>query len=395
MKTKRIPWLTAALVATCCIWLMSPGWALAAEVRSGGTAVVAPGETINDDLFVGGEQTVTIGGHVIGDAYAAGETVVVTGTIDGDLIAAAQLVTIDGTVAGNVRAAGATVTINGEVGHSVTGLAQHVNVSPNGRVGGSVLSAAQTIDAFGPVGRGITAFGGTLQLAGSVGGPVLARVETLTVAPTARVLGSLDYQAKQAAAVPESAVAGGVKFTPAPQNEPAPTPVLNGLFDLGGMIGLVASFLIGALAIVLMPRASARAAELGRQRPWQSFALGLIVLLGVPIASVVIGLTLVGLGVAVGLVALFVVSILVAWPAVGLVIGTQLTRLVSPRQPLHVLGTLAVGLIVLHLLTHIPYVGGLVAICVLIFGLGLVVQSLRQRRSADYAPTAPLQMAAA
>src|SRR5262249_22847079 len=139
--------------------------------------------------------------------------------------------------------------------HSVTGLAQHVNVSPNGRVGGSVLSAAQTIDAFGSVGRGITAFGGTLQLAGPVGGPVLARVETLTVAPTARVLGSLDYQAKQQSAVPDSTVAGGVTFTPAPQQQPAPAPVLNGLFDLGSLIGLVGSFLIGGLAIVLMPRA--------------------------------------------------------------------------------------------------------------------------------------------
>ena len=395
MNKNRTSWLTAAVVAVCCVWLMSPGWVLAAEVRGGDTAMVAPGETINDDLFAGGGPTVTIGGHVTGDAYAVGETVVVTGTIDGDLIAAAQLVTIDGTVAGNVRAAGATVTVNGEVGRSVTGIAQHVNVSSNGRVGGSVVAAGQTIDAFGSVGRGITVFGGTLQVAGPVGGPVLARVETLSVAPTARVAGSLDYQAKQAASLPDGTVAGAVTFTPAPQQQPAPTPFLNGLFDLGSLIGLVGSFLIGALAIVLVPRAAARAVELGRQQPWQSFGLGLIVLFLVPVASVLVAVTLVGIPVAVSMIALYVVGMLLAWPAVGLVLGTQLTRLVSPERPLPVLGALAVGLIVLHLVTHLPLVGGVVAFCSLLFGLGLIAQSLRRwRRTAEHAPTAQLPLAA-
>ena len=66
--------------------LAAPSAALAAEVRNGTAAVVAPGETVNDDLFTTG-QTVTIAGRVVGDVYAAGGTVVVTGTVDGDLIA--------------------------------------------------------------------------------------------------------------------------------------------------------------------------------------------------------------------------------------------------------------------------------------------------------------------
>jgi hypothetical protein len=42
-----------------------------------------------------------------------------------------------------------------------------------------------------------------------------------------------------------------------------------------------------------------------------------------------------------------------------------------------VLGALVVGLIVLHLVTHLPIVGGLVAWLGLAFGLGLIVQSFR------------------
>ena len=66
--------------------------------------VVAPGETLDDDLFASG-QTVTVAGRVTGDVYATGQTVVVTGTVDGDLLSAAQQVVVDGAVNGNVRAA--------------------------------------------------------------------------------------------------------------------------------------------------------------------------------------------------------------------------------------------------------------------------------------------------
>ncbi|MBV9898559.1 MAG: polymer-forming cytoskeletal protein [Chloroflexi bacterium] len=393
MKTRSF---IIALVAMSCLLVLSAGGALAAEIRSGPTALVAPGETVDDDLFAGGGQTVTISGHVTGDAYAVGETVVVNGSIDGDLIAAAQQVIVDGTIGGNVRTAGATVTINGTVGRSITGFAQHVNITSTGKIGGSVTAVAQTLDAFGPVGRGMTVAGGTLQLAGPVGGPVLARVETLSVAPTAQLAGSLDYQAQQEAALPTGSVNGGVHFTPAPQQAPAPEPVLNGLFDVGSLIGLVGSFLLGAVAIILMPRASARAAELGRQQPWQSFGLGLVALLVTPFAAALVAITLIGLPVAFTVVALYVLGILLAWPAVALVVGTLLARLVRPEAPLPVLGCLAIGLITLHLVTHVAFIGPLVVFCSIVFGLGMLTQAARRwRRPSEPARTAtPVAVAA-
>ncbi len=395
MNTRKFS-LFAPLIAVWCLWLASPGWALAAEIRQGPTAQVAPGETIDDDLFAGGGQSVTIAGHVTGDAYAVAQTVVVTGSIDGDLLAAAQQVIVDGTVAGNVRAAGATVTINGNVGRSVTGLAQHVNLSSNGQVGGSMLAFGQTIDDFGQIGRGVNVGGGTLQLAGPIGGPVLARVETLSIAPTARLAGSLNYQAAQEASLPAGTVSGPVHFEPTPQRAPRPAPLLNGLFDLGGLIGLIGSFVIGSVTIILMPRAAARSAELGRQQPWQSFGLGLAVLVATPIVAILVAVTLIGIPLALGMFALYVLGILLAWPAVGLVLGTQIARLAWRERPMPVLGTLAVGLIALHLATHLPFLGGLVAFCAVAFGLGMLAQALRRwRRPTEQTQTpAPVALAA-
>ena len=340
--------------------------------------MVAPGETVDDDLFATG-QTVTVDGRVIGDVFATGQTVVVTGTVDGDLIAAAQQVVVDGTVNGNVRAAGAVVTVNGRVGRSVTGLAQQVNVSSSGRVDGSLVAAGETISAFGPVGRGVTAGGGTLQLGGPVGGKVLVWANNLSLGPNTRIAGDLEYRSDHQADVPSGAVAGRVQFDQIEQRQQQ-APVLNGLFDFGGLVWLCGSAILGALALIFAPRAAARAVELGRQQPVPTFGLGLLALCAVPVVAVLIGLTLVGLPFALAVAALYWLGLLLAWPALGLVVGTELARRVRRGEPMPVLGALVVGLIVLHLVTHLPIVGGLVAFLGLAFGLGLIVQSFRRWR---------------
>jgi cytoskeletal protein CcmA (bactofilin family) len=367
-----------ALLAVVFVLVVLPAQAFAAELRNGTAVAVGPTETIDDDVLAGGRQTVTIAGHVTGDVYALAETVVVSGTIDGDLLAAGQTVVVDGTVKGNVRAAGGQVTINGVVGRSVTAAAQQVAVSSNGRVDGSVLAAGQRVDAFGSIGRGLTAGGGNLQLAGPVGGKVLANFASVTVAPTARLANGLDYHADAEAALPSDTVSGPVTFTiRTPDQAPTPAP-LNGLLDVTGLIGLAGSAILGALAVVLMPRAAARALQAGRTEPVLSFGLGLPALILVPVLALVVAITLVGLPLSLTLVALYTLALLLAWPAVGLLVGTQLALLVRRQRPLPILATVALGLIVLHLATHLPFLGGLVAFLGLAFGLGLVIQSVRR-----------------
>jgi cytoskeletal protein CcmA (bactofilin family) len=381
---KKIRSLFRALALSGVLLVLAvPGAVGAAEVRNGPAAVVAPGETLNDDLFATG-QTVTVAGQVTGDVFAAGQTVVVTGTVAGDLIAAAQQVVVDGTVNGDVRAAGAVVTINGQVGRSVTSLAQQVNVSSSARLGGSLVAAGGTISAFGPVGRGITAGAGTLQLGGPVGGDVLAWAETLSLGPNTRIAGDLEYRSEREVAVSGGVVGGRVQFTPI-EREERQEPLLNGLLSFGSLVWLVGTAILGAVAVTLAPRAAARVVEAGRQQPLQSFGLGLLALFAVPLAALLVAVTMVGLPLAVVVGGLWAVGLMLAKPALGLLVGTELARW-ARRGQLPVLGALVVGLIVLHLLRHVPVAGELVSFLGLALGLGLVVQSVRRWRR----PTEPV-----
>jgi cytoskeletal protein CcmA (bactofilin family) len=369
--------VTALALGGTLLLLALPSAAMASEVRSGTAASVAPDETLDDDLFASG-QTVTIAGRATGDVYATGQAVVVTGTVDGDLFAAAQQVVVDGTVNGSVRAAGGTVTVNGHVGRNVSGVAQQVNISSSGRIDGSLLAAGETISAFGPVGRGATVGGGTVQLSGPVGGSVKTWAQTLSLGSNARIAGNLEYYSEHPIDT-SGMVAGLVQYHQIEREQRQP-PVLNGLFDFGGLIWLIGSALLGALAIILAPRASARAVELGRQEPLQTFGLGLLALCAVPLAAILVGITLVGIPLALVAAALYGLGLMLAWPALGLTVGTEVSHWVRRDREMAVLGQLVVGLIVLHLATHVPVLGGLVASLGLMFGLGLIVQSFRRWR---------------
>lgn len=390
--TRRRPPHLLALVGCLLALLALPGQTLAVDLRNDTIVTVPAGQTVEDDLIAGG-QTVAVAGRVTGDVYAGGQTVVVSGTVDGDLIAGAEEVTIDGTVLGDVRAAGARVTVNGQVGRNVTAAGQRVTIGSNGQVGGSVLAAAETLSAFGPIGRGATFAASTAQLAGPVGGNVLARVGSLSIQPTARIAGGLDYHAKQETSVPPGTVSGPVAFTRVEHEEEQsrqPDPFY-GLFDLGMLIWLVGSALLGVVGLLVVPPAAEQLVQLGGQRPLQSFGIGLAVLFLTPIAGLLIAITLIGLPVTFALALLYGLGLLLAWPALGLLVGSLLARAIRRSQPMPAVLALLIGLIVLHLATHVPFLGGLIGFLGLSLGLGLVVQlALRWLRPAEPAPLAAM-----
>ena len=386
-RTLPRPFHLLALSAVLLALLARPAPALAVEIRNDTSGGVPSGQTVDDDLIAGG-QTVAIAGRVTGDAYAGGQTVVVSGTVDGDLIAAAEEVTIDGTVQGDVRAAGARVTVNGQVGKNVTAAGQRVMLGTNGRVGGSILAAAETLSAFGPIGRGATFAASTAQLAGPIGGNVLARVGSLSIAPTARITGALDYHAEQQASVPSGSVGGQVTFTQVERREEKPPkPVLlNGLLDLGGLIWLFGSAILGAIAIRLFPTTADRLVQLGRQEPLPSFAVGLATLILTPVAALLAAVTLIGLPLTTVVFLLYGLGLLLAWPALGLVVGALLVRAIRRPEPIHPVLMLLIGLIALHLLTHVPVIGPPITFLGLSLGLGLLVYlAARRPRSMDRA----------
>ena len=107
------PWLSVLAV------LLSPALTRGAETRGGDRFVLKADETVNDDLYVFGQQ-ITIDGTVEGDLVAFGQQITVNGAVKGDIIAAGQSVVLDGAaegarIAGQVLKLGPKAKLEGDL----------------------------------------------------------------------------------------------------------------------------------------------------------------------------------------------------------------------------------------------------------------------------------------
>ncbi|MFN8526931.1 MAG: polymer-forming cytoskeletal protein [Chloroflexota bacterium] len=378
---QRVACAAVLAVTATFLWTGAVG---ALETRTGDRVGVGSTETVADDLFAAG-QAVTITGTVKGDAMAFGRTVVVTGTVEGDLLAAAEQVIVEGTVLGSVRAGASDVTISGAVGRNVTVGAARLELRPTARVAGNVIAGTANTSVLGSIGRGLTAGSAVVDIAGSVGGDVVASVETLTLSPGARIGGALKYRSQREASVPAGVVGGGVDYTYTPPSDSGPAepaaPLLNGMVRTSALVWLAGTAVLGVLLLALFPEGADRVVGAARQLPLQSLGLGLALLVCVPVVAVLLAITLIGIPAMLALLATYGVGLLLAWPALALAAGASLAHLLRPSAAIRPVWLLLVGLVVLHGLTYVPWLGGFVAFLGLCLGLGLTVVAAGQSRT--------------
>lgn len=139
-------------------------------------------------------------------------------------------------------------------------------------------------------------------------------------------------------------------------------------------IWLAAALLAGWLGLLLFPgffRATTQAVGSG----WLSLGLGIAILAGVPVAMIVIAITLVGLPISLMLLGVYLAGIYLGKIWVGAYLGRILLKSSGASKGDWMLGLL-VGLLILTIIGFIPYLGGLVRLGVVCLGLGAFAAQL-------------------
>lgn len=263
----------------------------------------------------------------------------------GNIVEVDQDVTVpSGTTADNVFVVGGSVTIAGTVRNVVAGIGADVRLLPSARVG----------TAGGAGDTSLVVVGGTL-----------------TSAPGAAVVGDTTYE-------PLSAVRD--VFTSGFW-EPITTPYA-GLSLIGWAGSTVLLVLLGLLVAAVLPRQT-RASE-GRIAGhfWSSLGWGaLTALVIVPLITLALVVTIIGILVAIPWVFAAVALFLFGYLAFGAFLGRSLLRLVGYRGDSLMLAV-TVGVIASQLVRLIPYIGApIVAVMWMIGGGGAIAAFFVWRRS--------------
>jgi hypothetical protein len=338
-------------------------------------------EPYPDDIYMAGGE-ISIDAPVGGDCVVAGGNISINDSIAEDLIVGGGEIEVRGVVGDDIRAAGGTLEIDSEVMDDLIIFGGQVKITERAIIHGNLVSFGGELDIDGTVLGSVKASGGEIAVGGTVHGPSSFSSGDLDIKEGARFLSDVNYWTEN----------GEVNFGGAMENGQARYDESlswegNDYSDTGTLVGVgilfTFVFLLGGFLMILLlewafGRGFSQSARAFVSSWTKSLGLGVVYVIGLPIAVVVSFMIVIGI--PVGLVALvfylfsmifgnFVAALILAhlWKdRQGKDWGIFLTALVALM--------IAIGL---HLLTSIPFLGFLISFVVLSITYGAIILAIR------------------
>jgi cytoskeletal protein CcmA (bactofilin family) len=332
---------------------------LGGKVRAGDQVTVPASETVDGNLYIF-SGTATIDGTIQGDLTVFAGTINVNGDVDGDVMAAGGQLTVAGAVTGDVRMAGGTLTTSDAVTGDVLAAGGTVTIGSGGTVGGDVIVSGGQVSVDGTVTGSVEGTAGNYTSSGTVGGSEHVVVRQ-----------GMWWWQEQAG------------------NEQPSIVLQDDVFD--ALSHFVAVLILGLLLFWLLPRTLHASDTTLRERPAASLGGGFLAVLGYVVLVIAIVLLMILLAIVFGLTrlgALVAIDIIGGVMLLGLgtflfvlalafladiVVGFTIGRLLLQGQEVNQwreIGALALGLLVVVVVTSLPVIGGLAKLAVVLFGLG-------------------------
>lgn len=331
---------------------------------------VGEDEYVDSSLYSTG-QDVDIRGTINGDVFCAGQNVRIDATVHGDVICGGQNVTIKGQVNGNIRAAGQTVTVDAQVERSLTAAAQSFFLDSSANIRNDATITGDTLNINGTIGRDATISASEVNLKGDVGRNVEAGVGMLNLVEGAVIGGDLNYTSKNDAYLPNGIqIAGEVnKHVP----EKADGTVLWGISAGVYLYTLAVFLLLGLLIVLFFPQAVRRTGDVARKHFGKTLLTGFLASIIVPIVSVALGVTFIGLPLAIMLIVVLGLIMVATIPIAAYFYAKLLFKKVKNTVGLMVIGTL-----ILVTLLFVPFVGFALAIVSFWIGFGAILLAIKR-----------------
>jgi len=238
-----------------------------------------------------------------------------------------------------------------------------VTVARGEVVDGVYLASGDTRIA-GEVAGDVIVLSGDVLVSGRIDGNLFIADGEARLLPSAEVTGDVGYGDEHPAVALDARVHGDVEK----QDWPDAGSVFAGIGHFLIWLAVTLSLLaLGALLLLIAPRAADALHARSRERLGPTIAIGIAILIVLPVIAFLAAITLVGLPLAIGiglsLLPLGAVAYLVSAYALG-------RRMVE--APRHRMLAFLAGLGALRVAAYVPVLGTVVGIAALVFGLGLI-----------------------
>lgn len=364
-KTGKI---TAILIAL----LLLPISVRAASTKADNSIYVQKGEIVVGNLYAAG-QSITVDGTISGDLIGVGQNINVNGRVEGDVIVAGQNITINGQVGGNIRLAGDSLTINGSVARNVNAFGTTIILGPNSQVGWDVYLAGATAEMRGRVDGNLSGRARQALISGQIGENVdlqLGKNEAdtpLIITAEAVINGDVVYTAKNSAHLDDRASVIGRLEQKTPTG-----PGINWFWFWiwGRVFSIFAALAVGLVLIFAGKNITIKILNQITETPTKRLLHGLIIMFILPPVALVLMFTIIGIPLALLALAWWLAMIYVAKIITAVLVGQLIIKRVTRKESQTLFWSLVLGLLVCWLLFSIPIIGWALTVIAIWFGLG-------------------------
>ena len=340
-------------------------------------ATLSSSNWVTDDLYLC-DKDIVIEGVVDGNVFAIGDNVTVKGEIGGDLFVIAENLNIDGaTIYSAILGFAKNMNIKGEV-YDIYAASNHFTLDTDGYVYRDLRLISLDATINGKIRRNAFITSNDIKFS--------------EISDT-YIGGNLNYYANNEISFPESAVAGNINF-----NKTAATIIFSSMVggfpmfssNLGAIIsspivkglGLVISTLVVTLlAIFLTPKFLEKVSSMKISNIFIALAIGLGVLIGIPVASIILIITIIGIPTSFALLTLYGLIIAFSKAFTSLVISSFITKKFNINGKLKFVLIALASTVVIWILSLIPFVGGIINFLNILLGLGTIVYNLFRKIS--------------
>jgi cytoskeletal protein CcmA (bactofilin family) len=387
--TKKFLFLTAALLLGLCA-IGKP--ALAAEFKSGEAVNINATDKVNGDLYAA-SNNLMVDANLPGDAFLAGSVIRVTGKTAQSLHAAGSVVTVAGEVGHALRVAGSQLMISGTINGDVMAAGAMVQILPGTVIKGDLYLGAGSAVIDGKVLGNVKISGGDVTFRADAAKDVQITAQKLNLAAQTKIAGKLAYQAPAEASIAQGAtVTGGIDFKKVEKQQ------LQSRMDdqqrkAGKFTGIALFWFFGILITNLIVAYvgwyffKQRVLDItnqvlnnfARQMGW-----GFVWLVVVPIACVVLLITLVGIPFSFFFLMVYVLAISLAKVLASIVLGSWLIKLITKKGangngkgwPVD-WKVILLGVLVMSLLMLIPVLGWIACFVFFLAALGGIMTAAK------------------
>ena len=349
--------------------LVLPAMALALDFRSGENPSVTKKEKINNDVYMVGGSVNSVG-EVNGDLPAFGGNVVINGEINGDVMSGGGNVSILADIDDDVRVGGGTIVIGGKIDGDLLAGGGQINIGGSG-ISGDVAVAGGNVRIDAPIKGNLFIAGGSVYINAPIEGNVRIQAETITLGSAAVLSGNLNYKAQKELIQEEGAVINGkIDFELTEKSRRAVSwALLSGLALWKFITLLVCSLLIG----LGFRRYSKVLVDSALYKPVRGIGRGLITFISIPIISILLFVTMVGIPFGIAGIIGFVIFMIFTWIMTPIVLGNIMHKYFAKKEVGVSWKTILSGVVVYSLLGLIPFVGGIIQILFSLVTLGAMI----------------------